>query len=32
MPAEMFVLGETRTVLDYLLRPLRDSMRRALRD
>lgn len=32
MPAEVFVLGEKRTVLDYLLRPLRDSMRRALRD
>ena len=32
MPAEVFVLGERRTVLDYLLRPVRDSMRRALRD
>ncbi|MFC0389176.1 HlyD family type I secretion periplasmic adaptor subunit [Muricoccus vinaceus] len=32
MPAEVFVLGEKRTVLDYLLRPLRDSLRRALRD
>jgi HlyD family secretion protein len=32
MPAEVFVLGEERTVLDYLLGPLRDSMRRALRD
>ena len=32
MPAEVFVLGERRTVMDYLLRPLRDSMRRALRD
>ena len=32
MPAEVFVLGEERTVLDYLLRPLRDSLRRALRD
>ncbi|MES2713118.1 MAG: HlyD family type I secretion periplasmic adaptor subunit [Pseudomonadota bacterium] len=32
MPAEVFVLGERRTVLDYLLRPLRDSMRRAGRD
>lgn len=32
MPAEVFVLGEKRTVMDYLLRPLRDSMRRALRD
>lgn len=32
MPAEVFVLGERRTVLDYLVRPLRDSMRRAARD
>ena len=32
MPAEVFVLGERRTVLDYLLRPLRDSLRRAGRD
>ncbi|WP_376094465.1 HlyD family type I secretion periplasmic adaptor subunit [Roseomonas sp. CCTCC AB2023176] len=32
MPAEVFILGESRTVLDYLARPLRDSMRRALRD
>jgi HlyD family secretion protein len=32
MPAEVFVLGERRTVLDYMLRPLRDSMRRAGRD
>jgi HlyD family secretion protein len=32
MPAEVYVLGERRTVLDYLLRPLRDSLRRAARD
>lgn len=32
MPAEVFVLGERRTVLDYLLRPLHDSLRRAGRD
>lgn len=32
MPAEVFVLGERRPALDYLLRPLTDSMRRALRD
>jgi HlyD family secretion protein len=32
MPTEMFVLGERRSALDYLLRPIRDSMRRALRD
>lgn len=32
MPAEVFVLGERRTVLDYLLRPLSDSLRRAGRD
>ena len=32
MPAEVFILGEQRTVLDYLLRPLRDSLRRAMRD
>jgi HlyD family secretion protein len=32
MPAEVFVLGERRSVLDYVLQPLTDSMRRALRD
>jgi HlyD family secretion protein len=32
MPVELFVLGETRSALDYLLAPIRDSMRRALRD
>lgn len=32
MPVEVFVLGETRSALDYLVAPIRDSMRRALRD
>jgi HlyD family secretion protein len=32
MPVELFVLGETRSALDYLISPIRDSMRRALRD
>jgi HlyD family secretion protein len=32
MATEVFVLGERRSALDYLLRPVRDSMRRALRD
>jgi HlyD family secretion protein len=32
MPVEVFVLGETRTALSYLVAPIRDSMRRALRD
>jgi HlyD family secretion protein len=32
MPVELFVLGETRSALDYLVAPIRDSMRRALRD
>ena len=32
MPTEVFVLGETRSALDYLTAPIRDSMRRALRD
>jgi len=32
MPVELFVLGETRSALNYLLAPIRDSMRRALRD
>lgn len=32
MPVEAFVLGETRTALSYLISPIRDSMRRALRD
>jgi HlyD family secretion protein len=32
MPAEAFILGERRTALDYLLRPVRDSLRRSLRD
>jgi HlyD family secretion protein len=32
MPAETFILGERRSALDYFLRPVRDSLRRALRD
>jgi HlyD family secretion protein len=32
MPVETFLIGERRTALDYLLRPLRDSLRRSLRD
>lgn len=32
MPTEVFVLGEKRSALDYLIAPIRDSMRRALRD
>ncbi|NMJ43408.1 HlyD family type I secretion periplasmic adaptor subunit [Roseomonas sp. JC162] len=32
MPVEAFVLGEKRTALDYVLRPLSDGLRRALRD
>jgi HlyD family secretion protein len=32
MPAEAFILGERRTALDYLVRPVRDSLRRSLRD
>ncbi len=32
MPVEVFVLGETRSALSYLVAPIRDSMRRALRD
>ncbi|MBX9595991.1 MAG: HlyD family secretion protein, partial [Roseomonas sp.] len=32
MPIEMFVLGETRSALAYILSPIRDSLRRALRD
>ncbi|NKC29346.1 HlyD family type I secretion periplasmic adaptor subunit [Falsiroseomonas selenitidurans] len=32
MPTEIFVLGETRSALSYLVSPIRDSMRRALRD
>jgi HlyD family secretion protein len=32
MPVEVFVLGETRSALSYLVSPIRDSMRRALRD
>ena len=32
MPAEVYVLGERRTPLDYLVAPLRNSARRAFRD
>lgn len=32
MPVEAYLLGERRSALDYLVRPLRDSLRRALRD
>lgn len=32
MPTEIFVLGEVRSALSYLVAPIRDSMRRALRD
>ncbi|WP_439597846.1 HlyD family type I secretion periplasmic adaptor subunit [Falsiroseomonas sp.] len=32
MPTEIFVLGEVRSALSYLVSPIRDSLRRALRD
>jgi HlyD family secretion protein len=32
MPAEVYVLGERRTPLDYFWSPLRNSARRAFRD
>ncbi|MBR0681724.1 HlyD family type I secretion periplasmic adaptor subunit [Roseomonas eburnea] len=32
MPVEAFVLGERRTALDYVLRPITDALRRSLRD
>jgi multidrug efflux pump subunit AcrA (membrane-fusion protein) len=32
MPVEAFLLGERRSALDYLLRPLTDGLRRSLRD
>lgn len=32
MPVEAYLLGERRTALDYVVRPLHDSLRRALRD
>ncbi|MGG5811731.1 HlyD family type I secretion periplasmic adaptor subunit [Falsiroseomonas sp. CW058] len=32
MPAEAFILGERRSALDYLVRPVEDSLRRSLRD
>jgi HlyD family secretion protein len=32
MPVEAFLLGERRTALDYVIRPLTDSLQRSLRD
>ena len=32
MPVDAYLLGERRTALDYVLRPLRESLRRSLRD
>jgi HlyD family secretion protein len=32
MPVEAFLLGERRSALDYVLRPLTDGLRRSLRD
>jgi len=32
MPVEAFLLGERRSALDYVLRPLADGLRRSLRD
>lgn len=32
MPVELFVLGETRSALAYIISPIRDSLRRSLRD
>jgi HlyD family secretion protein len=32
MPVEAFLLGEKRTALDYVIRPLTDSLRRSMRD
>jgi HlyD family secretion protein len=32
MPAETFILGERRSALNYFVRPVEDSLRRALRD
>ncbi|MGG5819310.1 HlyD family type I secretion periplasmic adaptor subunit [Falsiroseomonas sp. HW251] len=32
MPVEAFLLGEKRTALDYVLRPITDGLRRSLRD
>ena len=32
MPAEVYIMTGARTVLDYLLRPLFDSLRRAFRE
>ncbi|MFZ4407542.1 MAG: HlyD family type I secretion periplasmic adaptor subunit [Paracraurococcus sp.] len=32
MPVDAYLLGERRTAMDYVLRPLRDSIRRSARD
>lgn len=32
MPVESYLLGERRTALDYVVRPLRESLQRSLRD
>ncbi|MCR9271235.1 MAG: HlyD family type I secretion periplasmic adaptor subunit [Hyphomonadaceae bacterium] len=32
IPADVMIVTETRTVLDYLIQPLRDSMRRAFKE
>ena len=32
MPTEVYILGEQRSALDYLFRPLKDELRRALRN
>jgi HlyD family secretion protein len=32
MPADVYVLGEKRTPLDYLWTPIRNSIRRTFRD
>jgi hypothetical protein len=32
MPVDAYLLGERRTALDYVLRPLKDGLRRSLRD
>jgi HlyD family secretion protein len=32
MPVDAYLLGERRTALDYVFRPLRESLRRSLRD
>lgn len=32
MPVDAYLLGERRTALDYVIRPIRESLRRSLRD